>query len=66
MPRLILTTNPDRYAQDPSIILDERVDAIHLSTDHAASQLIERLSWAIADADARQGAHDRRPAGRRR
>jgi len=32
MPRLILTTNPDRYAQDPSIILDERVDAIHLSS----------------------------------
>ncbi|MGO9490360.1 MAG: hypothetical protein ACLQBB_15215, partial [Solirubrobacteraceae bacterium] len=27
------------------------VSTVHLSSDHAAAQLIERLSWAIRDAE---------------
>jgi len=51
MPRIILTTDPSTLPQEISVLLDERVSSVHLSTDHAASQLIERIAWAIADAD---------------
>jgi hypothetical protein len=48
--RLILTTDPtDKYA--PAVLLDERVYSTHLETDHNAAQLIERLGWAISDAE---------------
>jgi hypothetical protein len=33
------------------VLLDERVDSLHLSDDHAAEQLIERLAWAVNDAE---------------
>jgi hypothetical protein len=56
MPRIIVTTDPTdgrRTAaaqQDASVLLDERVDPVHLCDDHAAEQLIERLAWAVSDA----------------
>ncbi len=58
MARIIVTTDPtDRQDADPlarqdaSILLDERVYAVHLASDHAAAQLIERLRWAVSDAE---------------
>jgi hypothetical protein len=33
------------------VLLDEQVRSLHLSSDHAAAQLIERLAWAISDAE---------------
>jgi hypothetical protein len=51
MPRIILTTDPSTVPQEISVLLDERVSSVHLSTDHAASQLIERIAWAITDAE---------------
>jgi hypothetical protein len=32
-------------------MLDERVDVIHVSDQHASGQLLERLTWAIEDAE---------------
>jgi hypothetical protein len=32
-------------------VLDERVYPVHLASDHAAAQLIERLVWAVRDAE---------------
>lgn len=32
--------------------LNERIAAEHLESDHYADQLLERLSWAAADAEA--------------
>jgi len=57
MPRIIVTTDPvgqrntvvDRG--NTAVLLDERVDSLHLSDDHAAEQLIERLAWAVNDAE---------------
>jgi hypothetical protein len=37
-------------------MLDERVHSVHLTDDHAAEQLIERLAWAVNDAEDRQRA----------
>jgi hypothetical protein len=35
------------------VLLDERVCPEHLSDEHSAAQLIERLGWAINDAEER-------------
>jgi hypothetical protein len=51
MPRIIVTTNPAQPAGDAPVLLDEQVHSVHLSTGHAAAQLIERVAWAIGDAE---------------
>jgi len=52
MPRIIVTTDPSLLRDDASVLLDEQVHSVHLSTAHAAAQLVERLAWAISDAEA--------------
>jgi hypothetical protein len=55
MPRIIVTTDPTSdQRDDPPVLLDERVYSLHLCDDHAAEQLIERLAWAVNDAEATQ------------
>jgi hypothetical protein len=62
MPRVIITTDHSTLPHDISVLLDEHVSSVHLSTDHAASQLIERIAWAITDAeDAERTAAGRAP-----
>jgi hypothetical protein len=57
MARIIVTTDPvgGRSASAPldeaPVLLDEQVNSVHLCDDHAAEQLIERLAWAVTDAD---------------
>ena len=50
MARIIVTTDPTDH-RDAPVLLDERVDPVLLASDHAAAQLIERLGWAISDAE---------------
>jgi hypothetical protein len=58
MARIIVTTDDvgDTAAAaqrgESPVLLDERVNSIHLCDDHAAEQLIERLAWAVTDAEA--------------
>ncbi len=54
MPRIIVTTDPIGERDDTPVLLDESVHSLHLSDDHAAEQLIERLAWAVTDAEDRQ------------
>lgn len=63
MARIIVMADPldRRRAQALNagvpVLLDERVDSVHLSDGHASAQLIERLAWAVTDAeDAQQAA----------
>ena len=57
MARIIVLAEPaDRLrrpavAGEQPVLLDERVDSVHLCDDHAAEQLIERLAWAVSDAE---------------
>ncbi len=52
MPRVIVTTSKTtRPAFDTPVLLDERVDSIHLDDSHAAMQFVERVGWAISDAE---------------
>jgi hypothetical protein len=41
----------DPAGEQPPVLLDERVDPVHLCDEHAAEQLIERLAWAVNDAE---------------
>jgi hypothetical protein len=50
MARILVTADFGARAGAP-VVLDERVLSIHLSDGHAAEQLIERLGWAITDAE---------------
>jgi hypothetical protein len=50
MARIIVTTDPTEQ-REPPVLLDERVYPVHLDDDHAAAQLIERLAWAVTDAE---------------
>ena len=57
MARIIVTADstlgsprPTRAAGTP-VLLDEQVSSVHLCDDHAAEQLIERLAWAVTDAE---------------
>ncbi len=50
MARIIVTTDPTER-RDAPILLDERVCSLHLADDHSAAQLIERVGWAITDAE---------------
>jgi hypothetical protein len=60
MARIIVTTDPGRrppepaLSKDSTVMLDERVDSLHLCDDHASAQLIERLAWAVTDAEEAQ------------
>jgi hypothetical protein len=59
MARIIVTTDPvggRRSAlEEAPVLLDEQVSSAHLCDDHAAEQLIERLAWAVTDADEAEG-----------
>jgi hypothetical protein len=50
MARIIVMTDPTTNRAAP-ILLDESVHSTHLANDHNAAQLIERLGWAITDAE---------------
>jgi hypothetical protein len=63
MPRIIVTTDPSDLAPlrtDTPVLFDEEVHSVHLSTGHAATQLVERLAWAISDAEAAESARPNR------
>jgi hypothetical protein len=53
MPRVIVTTNQAERLEleNTPVLLDERVNSIHLDDNHAAMQFVERVGWAISDAE---------------
>jgi len=50
MARIIVTTDQSEQPDAP-VLLDERVCSDHLSDGHSAAQLMERLGWAVTDAE---------------
>lgn len=50
MARIIVTTDPTEQ-HDAPVLLEERVYPVHVASDHSAAQLVERLNWAINDAE---------------
>ena len=62
MPRIQVTSGRDRRGDAP-VMLDEHVLAMHLRDGHAAEQLIERLGWALSDAEELEAKAPQRPPG---
>jgi hypothetical protein len=62
MARIIVTTDTDdgrrirALSEQAPVLLDEHVDPVHLDTNHAAEQLMQRLAWAVSDAELAQRA----------
>lgn len=52
MPSIIVTADTDTSRDNPRAFkLKERVHTADLENPHFSSQLIERLGWAVADAE---------------
>jgi hypothetical protein len=53
MAKIIVTADQVNSGNNgvPRVLLEESVYSVHLSTGHAAGQLIERLNWALSDAE---------------
>jgi hypothetical protein len=60
MARIIVMTDHTERPDLP-VLLDEHVCSAHLSDEHAASQLIERLGWAVTDAEDAEREQSDRP-----
>ena len=50
MAKIIVTSDQGAPAEG-RVLLEESVQPVHLSSDHAARQLIERLVWVLGDAE---------------
>jgi hypothetical protein len=51
MPRIIVIADtPRRPNIDAPILMDEEVKPDHLADEHASRQIIERVAWAVLDA----------------
>jgi hypothetical protein len=50
MPRIIVMSEPNTE-RERAVTLDERVASADLRTGHQSAQLIERVGWAVHDAD---------------
>jgi hypothetical protein len=65
MPRIIVATEDPHIPDGVGVTLDEDVRAVHLATGHAASQLVERIAWAVRDAEASGRAKGATAVGRK-
>jgi hypothetical protein len=60
MPQIIVTADRTDDREEAAVMLRERVNVTDFESDHFASQLVERLGWAVSDA----AEAERRPAAR--
>ena len=58
MPRLIVTTDASHQRDDAPVLLDEHVHSVHLSSDLAVAQLVQRIASAVGDAEDAERAGD--------
>lgn len=51
MPRILVIADTRRRPSiDAPVLMDEEVKPDHLADGHASQQIIERLAWAVLDA----------------
>jgi hypothetical protein len=51
MPQIIVTADRTNDRGDGVVMLRERINVSDFESDHFAAQLVERLGWAVSDAD---------------
>jgi hypothetical protein len=58
MPQILVTADPAGDLGEGVVLLRERVTVADLESGHFATQLIERLGWAVGDASEAERAAD--------
>jgi hypothetical protein len=51
MPQIIVTADRTGDRNEAPVLLRERVNVTDFESDHFAAQLVQRLGWAVGDAD---------------
>jgi hypothetical protein len=51
MPHIIVTADGTEKGVEGPVMLNERINATDFESGHFAARLVERLGWAVADAD---------------
>lgn len=51
MPQIIVTADRPADGSEPAIMFQERVGVGDFESPHFTAQLVERLGWAVGDAD---------------
>ncbi len=51
MPRVIVISEPVDGRRRRSLTLNEHINPIHMTDEHSSLQFLERLAWAISDAE---------------
>jgi hypothetical protein len=51
MPHIIVTADGTEKGAEGPVMLNERINATDFESGHFAARLVERLGWAVADAD---------------
>jgi hypothetical protein len=51
MPQILVTADNPRANGEPAVMFVERVSVSDFESDHFQAQLVERLGWAVGDAD---------------
>jgi len=61
MARLIVIADTSRSPHiDAPVLMDEEVKPEHLTDEHASHQIIERMAWAVLDAQEVSGTGESR------
>lgn len=56
MARIIVIADSPRQAEiDARVLMDEEVKPDHLADEHTSHQIIERVAWAVLDAQETPG-----------
>jgi len=61
MPQIIVTADNPRTDGERAVMFTERVSVSDFESDHFQAQLVERLGWAVGDADELEQHHPEPP-----
>ena len=61
---IVIADTPGPASIDAPVLMDEEVRPDHLSDEHTSRQIIERVAWAVLDAQEVSKPWPRRPQGR--
>ncbi len=59
MPQILVVTDLQEDDTDSTVVYRERISLSDLESDHFSGQLVERVGWAVLDADELEHKDDR-------
>lgn len=51
MAQILVLTSPEDTSENGTVVYRERINPSDLESDHFSGQLVERVGWAVVDAD---------------